>query len=63
MDVTAALSVALQLLALFPSIEPAAIKAVEDFKNLFTNGQQPTQADIDALINKIKTQSAQIQAL
>lgn len=63
MPAAAAIQVVLQLLSIFPSVEPAVVNAVNDFKNLFDNGAQPTTADIDALIDRIKTQSAAIQAL
>lgn len=63
MDPATILSVVLQLLALFPSIEPAALKAVEDFKAMLEGGAVPTQADIDALVNRIQAQSKTIQAL
>lgn len=62
MTAEAVLSIVLQLLALFPSLEPAIIRAVEDFKKLFENGGQPSQADIDALLDRVKTQSATIQS-
>lgn len=63
MDPATILSVVLQLLALFPSIEPAAVKAVEDFKAMLAGGATPTQADIDALISKAQAQSQTIQGL
>lgn len=63
MTAAAAIQLVLQLLALFPTVAPAAIQAVKDFEALFANGAEPTQADIDALIDRVKTQSAQIQAL
>lgn len=63
MTVEAALQIVMQLLALYPTVEPAVVKAIQDFQAMFAGGAQPTQADIDALIDRIKTQSAEIQAL
>lgn len=63
MTVAAALGIVTQLLSLVPQVAPAAIQAVNDFKAMFANGQEPTQADIDALIDRVKTQSATIQSL
>jgi hypothetical protein len=51
------------ILALYPTVDAAASKAVADFKALFADGAQPTRADADALIDRIRAQSAQIQAL
>ena len=58
-----AIQLVLQLLALFPSVEPSIVKAIQDFEALFASGAAPTQAQIDALIGQIKTQSAVIQSL
>ncbi len=56
------LQLVLQLIALFPTLEPAFVQAVKDFEALFANGGEPTQADIDALLARVQTQSATIQA-
>lgn len=53
----------LQLAALFPSLAPAFIQIIRDFEAMFAEGNEPTQADIDALIDRVKSQSAAIQAL
>lgn len=63
MSVEAALALVMQLLSLFPTIEPAVMQAITDFQNLFSNGAQPTQADIDALITRVTAQSQEIQSL
>lgn len=63
MDATAILQIVQAILALYPTVEPAVVKAIEDFKALFADGAQPTQADIDALLDRIKSQSATIQSL
>jgi len=64
MTATAALAIAIQIIGLFPTVEPAVIQAVKDFRNLFQGGgKEPTQAEIDALLDKIKAQSAEIQKL
>lgn len=57
------LQLVLQLVALFPTLEPAFVQAVKDFEALFANGSQPTQADVDALIARVKAQSDIIQAM
>lgn len=62
MSVEAVLAIVMQFLALFPTVEPALVRAIEDFRKLFENGGQPTQADIDALLDRVKSQSAAIQA-
>jgi len=56
------LAIVLQVLALFPTLEPAIVRAIEDFKKLFENGGEPTQADIDALLDRVKLQSSIIQS-
>jgi hypothetical protein len=56
------LAVVLQLLALFPTVEPAIARAIADFQKLFADGNEPTQADIDALLDRVKAQSAVIQS-
>lgn len=63
MTASEAIAVVLQLATLFPTLEPAFVKAVQDFKAMFSSGAEPTQADIDALIQRIQEQSAQIQAI
>lgn len=63
MTAEAAIALVSQLIALFPAVEPAIVAAVNEFKALFAGGATPTQAQIDALFDKIRTQSAQIQAL
>lgn len=63
MTAAAALQIVLQMLALAPTVAPAVVKAVEDFKAMFADGNEPTQADIDALLDRIKAQSAAIQNL
>lgn len=63
MDPIAILQVVQAILALYPTVEPAVVKAVQDFEALFANGATPTQAEIDVLIGTIKTQSASIQAI
>lgn len=44
-------------------LAPAAEQAIEDFRKLFSDGNEPTQADIDALIDQINANSTKIQAL
>lgn len=57
------LQLVLQLIALFPALEPAFVQAIRDFEALFAEGKEPTQADIDALLDRVKAQSAEIQKL
>ena len=52
-----------QAIQIAQELTPLALKAIEDFKALFADGNEPTQADIDALIATINEQSAQIQAI
>lgn len=61
MDAKTAIQLVLQLLALSVTLEPAIRRAVEDFQKMFEDGNEPTQADVDALLDRIKSQSAQIQ--
>lgn len=61
MNAQQVIQVVLQLLALFPTVEPAIIRVIQDFEKLFANGATPTQAEIDALIDRVKTQSQEIQ--
>lgn len=63
MTAAAAIQLALQIIALYPTVEPAVVQAIKDLKSLFEGGAQPTQADIDALIARVEAQSAQIQAI
>lgn len=63
MTAALALQIVMQLLALAPTVEPAVVQAIKDFKAMIDSGNTPTQADIDALIDRAKSQSAQIQAL
>lgn len=52
----------MQVLGAIITLTPKVIEAVEDYKKLFADGGQPTQADFDALVAKIKSQSEAIQA-
>lgn len=63
MTVTTALSVVMQILALYPTIAPGVTQAIADFRDMFAGGKQPTVADINILLDKIKAQSAAIQQL
>lgn len=63
MTAAQAIELVLQILALFPQIEAAAVQAITDLKALFDSGATVTQADIDAIINRIKAQSEEIQKL
>lgn len=63
MKASEVLQLVLQIIAMFPALEPAFVRAVEDFKKLFDDGAEPTQADIDVMLARIKEQSATIQAL
>lgn len=62
MTAQAALQLVLQLIALFPTVEPALVQAIRDFEALFANGGTPSQADVDALLDRVRAQSAAIQA-
>lgn len=62
MTAQAALQLVLQLVALFPSLEPTFVQAVKDFEALFSGGATPSQTDIDALISRVQSQSATIQS-
>lgn len=57
------ISLAVQVIAAAQTLTPVALQAIEDFKKLFADGAEPTQADIDALISKINSQSETIQSL
>lgn len=63
MSVEAIIALILQVISAAQTLTPAAIQAVEDFKKLFAGGQVASQADLDALIARLKDQSAQIQAI
>lgn len=63
MTIETALQLLLQALALLPTVAPEVMRLVEDFQKLFKDGKVPTAAEIDALIERVKTQSATIQAL
>lgn len=63
MNAQQVLQAVLQLLAIFPSVEPALVQAIRDFEALFQNGNEPTQEDIDALLDRLKSQSATIQSM
>lgn len=63
MTAAEAISMVLQILALFPTVEAAIVQAIKDFKALIDSGTEVSQADIDALVDRVKTQSAAIQAL
>ena len=56
------LAVVIQIMALFPTVEPALVQAIRDFESLVSTGTT-SQADIDALLNRVKSQSAMIQAM
>ena len=56
------LAVVIQIMALFPTVEPALVQAIRDFESLVTTGTA-SQADIDALLDRVKSQSATIQAM
>lgn len=64
MEITAvqAIGFFLQLVALFPTLEPAFVKAVKDFEALFNSGTA-TQEDLDNLIAQAQAQSAIIAKL
>lgn len=63
MTAAAVLQLVMQILSLFPTVEPLAVQAVKDLENLISGGGTVSQADIDALITRVQTQSAAIQAL
>lgn len=63
MTAEAAIALVLQLLALFPKVEPAIVQGIKDIKDLIAGGGTPTQADLDALFARAKAQSQQIQDL
>lgn len=62
MTVAAALALIEQLMALYPTLEPAFVNGFKDLQGLFAGGNEPSQADIDALISRVQSQSAAIQA-
>ncbi len=63
MDPVAAIEVTLQIITALQALDPIAAKAVSDFKDLVSGGATVTTADIDALISRVQSQSAQIQAI
>lgn len=52
-----------QVISAAQTLTPVALQAIADFEKLFADGAEPTQADVDALIAKINSQSEAIQAL
>jgi hypothetical protein len=62
MNAAAVLQLVLQLVALFPTLEPAFVQAVKDFEAMFASGNTPSQAEIDALLARVQTQSQIIQS-
>lgn len=63
MTALAAIQLAMQLMGMFPTVEPALVKGVQDLKDLIAGGGTVPQSDIDALLDRVKAQSAAIQAL
>lgn len=62
MEPAAILAAVIQIIALFPTLEPAFVQAIRDFQSLVNSGTA-TQADIDALLDRVKSQSATIQGM
>jgi hypothetical protein len=63
MTAAKALQIALELISLAGNNVPKIISAVTAFKDLFDGGKEPTQAEVDALIDKVKTQGDDIAKL
>lgn len=67
MDPIAIINGVMQVIGAVTTLEPVVVKAVQDFSGIFAGGAQPTDAEltahIDALISRVQSQSAQIQAL
>ena len=62
MTPTAIVALVMQILALAPTLVQA-VQAVEKLGELVKDGNTPTQADIDALLATLQTQSEQIQEI
>lgn len=58
----AIIALVMQILALAPTLV-SAIAAVQKLEQLIANGQVPTQAEIDALLDSLNTNSDTIQEL
>lgn len=67
MGVLAIISMIEQIISAGQTLVPAVAQGVADFKALFADGAQPTEAEaqahMDALVARVQSQSAQIQAI
>jgi hypothetical protein len=64
MTTASLLAFVLQLIALFPTLEPAFVQAVRDFNALFNSGNvtdEDAQKFLNDVIARIQSQSAMIQ--
>lgn len=59
MNAAAALALALQIVQLAPDLIRATA-AIKELYEMITDGKEPTQAEIDALLERVKSNSAVI---
>ena len=62
MTPTAIIALVMQILALAPTLVQAAA-AVKELGDMVSDGKEPTQAELDALIERVKAQSGEIQKI
>ncbi len=56
------ISAVVAIVQLGVTLTPAVLRAIEDYEALFADGKEPSPEDLAALLDRVRTQSAAIQA-